>query len=73
MGVFPFNTAVVLIMCQGLKTIVIYQLGKQKLDVILLARFCGIGLLFLSCLFVMMEKYTFYFVTLSKIRKIELG
>lgn len=48
MGVFPFNTAVVLIMCQGLKTIVIYQLGKQKLDVILLARFCEIGLLFLS-------------------------
>lgn len=61
MGVFPSNTAVVLIMCQGLKTIVIYQLGKQKLDVILLARFCKIGSVFLSIFICHEEKIYFLF------------
>lgn len=61
MGVFRFNTAVVLIMCQGLKTIVIYQLGKQKLDVILLARFCKIGSVFLSIFICHESKIAFLF------------
>lgn len=69
-GSFSFNTAVGLIMCQGFKTIVIYQIGKQKLDVTLLARFCrDWDLDWRLFLFVTRKKYTSDFVTLSKIKK----